>query len=536
MAKFVPNVGNFLTKNAIIRPDRIGFIRGEEQVTWADLEKTANALAAALIALGVKHGDRVAIQCPNNRLLFESMYAIMRTGAAYVPVSARGTPFEIAQMVGLCDAKVLISWTSYVDHAKAALKDRPDLKIILAGPNASNLTASQPSGWHDYAALIAAHETAGTISVPVTSDDIAWHHFTSGTTGVPKGGLNSHGTVIFSLNNRVVDVMPGVDETHATLAIGPIGHGTGTITTVNTMMGAKTVALSTPNMDAEECWRLIQEHKITSLFTVPTILMRLLGDPAAEKYDYSSLRHVILTGAPSTPSEIELAVRKLGDALVQYYGAVEMIGAGTVHKPILGLNGTYDRAYLGSIGIPRSGSDVALLDQNMNPVPKGEVGEVCVRGQGVFDGYYKNPSANAAVLRDGWYRTGDLGRFDEHGWLFLQGRSKEMFKSGGLQVYPNEIQNRLAEHPAVKEAHVLSVPDSQWGEVGIAVVSLTEGQHATEEDLLGFMRERLSKYKIPKRVFVWDDIPRTQNGKVPKHMLREALIARSAIREGEDVR
>lgn len=529
------NIGNLLTCTARLYPDGIGLVKGAERHSWSALEASANGLAHALVSLGVKPGDRVLAQSPNNRWMLESQYAVMRTGAVYVPVNPRAIARETVQMVDLSAAKILIVHDSHLEHARAAAEACPTLAHVI-----TTLPAPAPSGgrvkWHVYDELARQHAGA-TMAREVDGGDICLQMFTAGTTGVPKGAMHSHASMAAGLTGRVADVMPGLGRDSALLAIGPLSHGTGTSCTVCVMRGARVVMLDSERFDVGDCWRIIEQERISEIFTVPTILMDLARHPEAQRRDRSSLRHVIYAGAPLNRPDQREAMSVFGRMLVQYYGATETLGTGTVLYP--DMHGDTDddpHAPVGSCGVARSGVDIEVRADDGRVLPAGEVGTIWVRGPANFHGYHNMPEATAESLVDGWVNVGDLGRLDGRGFLYIEGRSREMYKSGGLQVYPNETQNHLAEHPAVAEAHVLSLPDSRWGEIGVAVVQLKAGQAATERELREFLRGRLAAYKLPRRIWLWDEIPRNPVGKVPKKLLREEILRRGLARDGEDVK
>ena len=528
------NIGSLLTRTARLYPDRIGLVKGGERWTWSQLEESANGLARALVALGIKPGDRVLAQSVNNRWMLESQYAVMRTGAIYVPINPRAIPRETAQMVGLARARAIIVDDQHVEHAAHAAESHSHLAHVIAtlphpGPGRGG------AAWHVYAAIAAEHRGA-TLQQPVQDSDYCMQMFTSGTTGVPKGALHSHDSLAAALIGRVADVMPGLGRESALLAIGPLSHGTGTTCTVCVMRGAKVVMLDTERFDVADCWRLIEEERISEIFTVPTILMDLVRHPEAARRDRSSLRHVIYAGASLNRPNQREAMELLGPVLVQYYGATENMGTGTVLYPDMHSFSDGDPgAPAGSCGVARSGVEIEIRDGDGKALPVGRTGAIWVRGAASFHGYYEMPEATADALKDGWVDAGDLGRLDERGFLYIEGRSKEMYKSGGLQVYPNETQNHLAEHPAVAEAHVLSFPDSRWGEVGVGVVMLKPGGAATESELREFLRTRLAAYKLPRRIWIWTEIPRNPVGKVPKPLLRDELLKRGLVRVEEDI-
>lgn len=532
MDNFVPNLGNALTNTARRYGDMVGLTHGDRQWTWRELEQGANALAAALVELGIGRGDRVVIEGHNCREFYEAMYAITRTGAVYVPVNPRSSVTEAVQMVTHAGARVMIARDEHLEEALAAQQAlKGDLDVIVIG--AAPLPEGAGKRWHRHADLVRKHKDAATVSVAVDRDDICWQNFTSGTTGVPKGGMNSFGGLYFALLNRLAEVTPGLGIDDRFLCMAWIGHGTGTMTATCTMVGCPMVIPESVSLDPELCWDLIEKHGISTTFTVPTILMRLLRHERAATADYSKLRHIVVTGAAIAAGDLDLAVDKLGGALVQYFGAVEAVGGGTVTRPA---DYKRDDPARFTIGFARLGNDAIIADDNMQQVPVGEVGEICLRGPGMFRGFYGNQEATDAVFKDGWYRTGDLGTSDAAGRLFIAGRKKEMFKSGGLQVYPIEIQNHLSKHDAVEEAHLVSLPDSDLGEIGVAIVKLKPGAAAAEKELVEHLSERgLARFKLPRRIFFADDLPRSANGKVPKKLLIEKLTAEGLITAGQDV-
>lgn len=530
MERYVRNIGNALTDTARARPHARALVHGDQVWSWSQIEAYANSLAAGLLSLGVQHGERVAIRSGNSRQMFESMYGIVRTGAVYVPISAHASTAETIQMLNICDARVLIAEGLSVTELAEIRANCPTVTTIVT------LDAGVAADFV-YDALLADHMGAPTVDLPTRADDICWQNFTSGTTGVPKSGMNSHGGLNYMLLNVIATMMPGADHRDATLAVAPLGHGTGTITTACTMCGAATILTSSARMDVEECWRLIDAHRVSILFSVPTILMRLLRHPSCTPQVTQHLRHVRCGAAPMSRTDLDIAVAHLGAAFIRSYGAVEHVGAGTIYRPAnemhaAPLNGDDP---LDSIGLPRPGTEIGFLDDDGQPVAPGEAGEMCLRGPGVFFGYYNNPEANAAAFHQGWYRTGDIGRMGANGFIYLVGRKKEMFKSGGLQISPNEVQNELAKHPAVLEANLVSLPDSDFGEVGVAAVLLHPGQTVAEGELIAWIRERLAHYKAPRRIFILDLLPRSANGKVPKPLLRDFLYERGLIERGRDV-
>jgi len=287
--------------------------------------------------------------------------------------------------------------------------------------------------------------------------------------------------------------------------------------------------LSSDRFDIEEVFALIERHQITNLFTVPTILKMLVEHPAVDRYDQSSLRYVIYAGAPMYREDQKAALRKLGPVLVQYFGLGEVTGNITVLPPALHTLDDGPHARIGTCGIERTGMQVQIQDDRGRELEPNETGEICVIGPAVFAGYYENPDANAQAFRNGWFRTGDLGHMDEQGFVYITGRASDMYISGGSNIYPREIEETILTHPAVAEVAVLGVPDRTWGEVGVAVCVACDGQAVSEHELAGFLEKRIARYKIPKRFFFWEELPKSGYGKVPKRLIRDELKARGLL-------
>jgi acyl-CoA synthetase (AMP-forming)/AMP-acid ligase II len=279
-------------------------------------------------------------------------------------------------------------------------------------------------------------------------------------------------------------------------------------------------------------WQLVERHRVTNLFTVPTIVKVLVEHPAVDSCDHSSLRYVIYAGAPMYRADQRLALQKLGPVLVQYFGLGEVTGNITVLPAHMHSADDSDpNANIGSCGRPRTGMELAILGADLQHLPTGEVGEICVRGPAVFAGYHGNAEATAKALRGGWFHTGDLGRLDDRGLLYITGRESDMYISGGSNVYPRECEELLLTHPGVAEVAVLGVPDRHWGEVGVAVIVRRAG-HAPEagaDELLAFIDGKLARYRWPRQFFFWDALPKSGYGKITKKDVRALLLERGEI-------
>ena len=362
----------------------------------------------------------------------------------------------------------------------------------------------------------------------VESDSACWLFFTSGTTGRPKAAVLTHGQMGFVITNHLCDLMPGATELDGSLVLAPLSHGAGVHQLNMIARGGKTVLMPSDKFDADTAFALIEQHRLTNLFTVPTILKMLVEDPSVDRHDHSSLRFVVYAGAPMYRKDQKLALQKLGAVLVQYYGLAEVTGNITVLPNREHDDGAEERRP-GTCGFERTGMQVSIQDEAGNELEAGETGEICVVGPAVFAGYFENPEANAKSFRNGWFRTGDLGYRDREGYIYLTGRSSDMYISGGSNIYPREIEEKVLTHEAVSEVAIVGVPDPKWGEVGVAVCVLREGAQLDEAAMLEWMGSRVARYKLPKRVFFWDALPKSGYGKVPKTLVKEELRRRGLL-------
>jgi fatty-acyl-CoA synthase len=288
--------------------------------------------------------------------------------------------------------------------------------------------------------------------------------------------------------------------------------------------------MPTEKFDITEAFRLIETHRVSNIFTVPTILKMMVEHPAVERFDHSSLRYVIYAGAPMYREDQKAALRTLGKVIVQYFGLGEVTGNITVLPAELHEEEDGPNARIGSCGYERTGMQVSIQDDDGLEKKPFETGEICVIGPAVFAGYYDNPEANAKAFRDGWFRTGDLGHMDEQGFVYITGRASDMYISGGSNIYPREVEEKILTHPSIGEAAVLGVPDPVWGEVGIAVCVPREGANpVTEAEMAAFLAPKVPRYKMPKRFFFWDALPKSGYGKIPKRLVRDELEARGLL-------
>lgn len=526
----VMNLGRLLSDTARRLPDKPALVWGGRSWTWHEIDRRVDRLVAALRARGHGHGDPILVLARNSNQVFESMWAAFKLGAVWTPCNFRLEPPEVAYIARSSGAKSMIFEAGFQAHLAAVRDDDNALETFVAID-----TVTDGGGGESYEALIEAPGGPVGPEAEVDYGDPCWFFFTSGTTGRPKAAVLTHGQMAFVVNNHLADLMPGLNWANdASLVVAPLSHGAGVHALSQVARGVVTVLGDGSRFDEEECWQLVERHRITNMFTVPLILTRLIRHPAVDRYDHASLRYVIYAGAPMYRADQRLALEKLGKVIVQYYGLGEVTGNITV----LPREEHYledARMRIGSCGAPRTGMEIAIKDGQGHRLPSGEQGEICVRGPAVFAGYHENPEANAQALKDGWFHTGDLGKLDAAGYLYITGRASDMYISGGANVYPREAEELLLTHPRVAEVAVLGVPDPQWGEAGVAVVVARGGPPAEpaalEAELLAFLDGKLARYKRPGRVFFWEALPASGYGKIPKHLVRQELYRRGDVQD-----
>ena len=490
-------IGSWPARRAAISPDRLALIYGDRSTTYATLHDRVSRLASQLLSAGAGAGDRVAYLGPNHPAFVETMFATYAIGGIFVPLNFRLTAPEIDYQLRDSGAKLLV----YGPECAATVS------ACAASPATVPLDAYEKFLGDGKPA---AHD------VPVTLDDPACILYTSGTTGRPKGAVLTHGNLVWNTCNVLVCVDVAGDT--VTLTSAPLFH----VAALNQCLlptflkGGCSVIM--PAWDVDQCFDLIERHRVTWMFGVTTMFAGLSRSPRFAGADLSSVRNMMVGGA-AVPSALIRAYQERGLTFCQGYGMTETAPGATF------LEARESVANLGSAGVPVMFADVRCVRPDLTDAPVGEPGEVQVRGPNVSPGYWRDPRATAqAFTEDGWIRTGDIAVVDEGGHYRIVDRLKDMFVSGGENVYPAEVEAAIFEHPSVVEAAVVGVPDEKWGEVGRAFVVLAPGTGLTLADLGEFLAERLARYKIPKYLDIVADLPRTGSNKVRKAPLREVPL------------
>ena len=495
--------------NAGRTPDRAALIMDDQVVTFEELESKTNALANAFLGLGIEPGDRISILLHNSPEILEAWSAAGKISVTPIALNYRFKEDELAYIINDSESRVLIyghEFEQVVNATRAKLTVPPLVYICLGG--------SRVPGVLDLDEIIkGAPDTPPQVKSDasgVASSLI----YTSGTTGRPKGVFRKSRTRLNSLLAYANLFETTHDDTH--FVAGPLYHSAPYAWAVFSLILGNTVVIM-PRFDAEEYLRLIQEYKVTTNWAVPTMLNRILNLPpeVRERYDISSLR-VMTVGGESFPFPlVKKAVEYFGEGKIfEFFGATEtscvtyMRPEDQLRKP-------------GSCGVPAIGCDIKLLDENRNEVPVGEPGIMYVKHEFLLDGYYRNPEATAENYHNGYFTVGDMGRVDEEGYYYIVDRAVDMIISGGVNIYPAEIEEVLYGHPDLFDASIIGVPDPDWGEKIVAYAVKKKNARIPEQDVMDYVGQRLASYKKPKEVIFLSEIPYSPSGKQLKRVLRE---------------
>lgn len=503
----------FLQKAARLRPEQPALVHGSEVISYREFSDRALAIGGNLLALGLRPGDRVAFCLANSPRILETVYGCFAAGLIVVPVNARLHPRETAYIVSNSGARVLIHGPEFDDGIREHLGEFEGLE--------RRFCTAEVKGAIHFNGLLAA---SGRLEAPVdaAATDPCWLFYTSGTTGRPKGAIWTHRTVRVVVMNYLADIhniQPGDVVAHA----APMSHGSGIVALPAVARAATNAILETRSFEPKALFSLIERLKVSHIaFLAPTQIIKMLEEFRAGEYDLSSLRAVCYGGAPIYVEHLRAAMKAFGPVFAQIYGQ------GEAPITITGMNAAAHARLLetndpriGSAGTVRTDVQACCVDQNDRPLPPGQAGEVVVRGDIVMQGYWNNPEATAETLRNGWLHTGDIGMFDENGYLFLLDRAKDMIISGGNNVYPREVEEVIVQHPAVNTAVVFGIPHEYWGEAVHAVVVLEAGAKATVEEIIEHCARNMAGYKKPKSIEFVEALPVSGYGKVMRREIRE---------------
>ncbi|AWB88851.1 acyl-CoA synthetase [Salinibacterium hongtaonis] len=524
-------IGSWLRRRLAKSGDKAAIVFVDRTTTYRELYERSEQLASALAARGVGPGGRVAYFGENHSAFLDTMFAAASMGAIFVPLNSRLAAPEIAYALADSGATVLIhpeavgavaavavrgsgvTHRIIVEDAPGATASTTPVGVIDPGSDAGPVPAIVVEQFDD----VVASGVVDPVDIVITLDDPAIILYTSGTTGMPKGALLSHGNLTWNSINVLVDY--DYATTDVALMISPLFHvaslGMGLLPAL--LKGA-TVVLE-PRFDPARVLQLIEEHRITNISGVPTTFQMLCEHPDWASADISSLK-TLTCGGSAVPLRVLDAYEQRGLGFSGGYGMTES------SPGVTSLSADRSREKAGSAGLPHFFTDMRIVDADGQDVTAGEVGEILVQGPNVIREYWNRPEANAEAFTDAtWLRTGDMGYTDVDGFLFIADRIKDMIISGGENIYPVQVEAVIRELDAVADVAVIGVPDERWGEVPVAIVTVRAGHAVTEDTVQEHLRGRIARYKTPKRVIVVDEMPRTASGKVRKADLRATFGA-----------
>ena len=499
-----------LNHHAVANRDRIGLRYGDELYTFGEMNLRANRVANGLMAAGLTKGARVTHIGKNDSRFFDILGGCAKSGVVFSPISWRLAPPEMVDLLNDFDVKIVFL-DAEMDHvAEAIAVDCPQVQQIIGIGRAFG-QAPEFDVWID------AQEDADP-GLDVDPEDIVLQIHTSGTTGRPKGAMLSHSNILGLAKHALTGDVGTWAPEDINLVPLPLFHSGGTCYALyGLLVGATTYLVREPRPDL--MFDAFGKEKITKAGFVPAVIQMVVNHPDFDRSKVATLQCVYYGGAPITAALLEQAMTLLGCGFHQMFGMTESSTAGTslfpdehdVTRPEL----------LKSCGRANSDTQIRIVDAGRQDVPAGESGEIVLKSPGIMKGYYKRPEASADVLQDGWYYTGDVGYLTPEGYLYIRDRLKDMIISGGENIYPAEVEQGLARHPAILECGVIGVPSAKWGEEVKACVVLRPGQSATEAEIIAHCRSLLAGYKCPKSVDFIDALPRNANGKILKRVLRE---------------
>ena len=513
-------VKTLIERTMIQYQDRTALIFGQERLTFDELNQRVNSLANGLLSLGLGKGDRVGMLMNNCQEFIEIDFALSKTGLVRVPLNARLTGTDHEYTLNDSTSETLIYGQEH-EQVVNQIRDRvPSVKNYIRISRDTS-PADSPSVL-DYANLINGHPSDDP-GIAITEDDLHTLFYTSGTTGQPKGVMLTQKSWANVAVNLITDYVPeGQDD--ILLNTQPLSHGAGFFVLPYFIRGGTNVLI--PQFKPETVFETIEREKVAVLKLVPVMLYDLIDSPDRDRFDLSSLKTIIYGGSPiATPRLIE-AVKVFGPKLIQLYGQAEapMCISYLPKKDHIIEGPPEDVRRLSSAGKPCTNVEVRIVDDQGQDLPPESIGEVIVRGEHMFVGYWNKPQETAETLKDGWVHTGDLGFFDSRGFIFLVDRKKDMIISGAFNIYPKEIEDVIATHPKVKEVAVIGIPDEKWGEAVKAVIVPRSGEDVSQEEIIAFCADRVARFKKPKSVDFIDQLPRNPYGKVLKTETSTALL------------
>ena len=502
------NIGEWVSKRGRLYPRRL-FLKDEDgrEFSNEEFDRRVNRMAHALINMGVIRGERVATLMLNCSEFLEIFFACGKTGAIMVPLNFRLAAPELIYILKDCAPHALIYSSDFADKVKTIKSvGLPISRYFYHGRD----PGQEDPSLSDYVAQSPSDEPVPVREV--TLDDTLFIMYTSGTTGDPKGAMLSHGNILFGAIHSLVGY--GMDKTYTSLVVAPLFHIGALAASATPVIYAGGSLILKSFYNASEVIKLIMQEKINYMFAVPVMFQVMTKSEEWEKADFSHVHFFISGGAPIPITVIRKYQEEKGVGFVQGYGLTE-----TGRLTSLDLEDAIRMA--GSVGKEVFHINLRIVDNDGQDVTPGDAGEIVVKGPNVFIGYWNKPRQTAEAMRRGWFHTGDMGRRDEEGFVYVIGRKQELIISSGENIYPAEVERVIQTLPQVKEAAAVAMPDPSRGEVVAAFVMLNEGQFITEENLITALQGQIAHFKIPKRFFFVNDFPRNSTGKILKKELQK---------------
>jgi acyl-CoA synthetase (AMP-forming)/AMP-acid ligase II len=505
------NIGDVLRRNAQRYPDREGIVSGDERLTWSALNRRVNRLAHGLLSAGIQKGDRIAIVLLNCHQWFEIKFAIHKIGAVFVPVNYRLSLEEVAMIVKDSAARVLF----YSEAFTAIVRNLPDQCESIE----QMVCVGKPADGHTAYDQMFDNMTETEPDVRIEPKDLAYIAYTGGTTGIPKGAMWRHETVLFAIQDIPYVYELAFQSTE--LIPVPSFAGGVIVQALNAVYCATTIVFM--DFDPLRILQAIEAEKVELMASAVVPLTMLASHPESGKYDVSSLKRIFYGGGSMSLEQLETIRKVFSCELMQGYGSTEtLLNVTQLSQYHHLLENEENLSRITSAGRVNKGVELRLADENDKDVLLGEVGEIVVKSKSLFTGYWNRTEETKKALKDGWHYTSDMAYADEEGFVFIVDRKNDMIKTGGLSVYPAEVETVLKTHPDVADAAVVSAPDEKWGEKVVAVVVPKYGDGLTEEAIKQYCRENIGGFKVPKQVdFREKPLPRTALGKLDRKELRQ---------------
>jgi acyl-CoA synthetase (AMP-forming)/AMP-acid ligase II len=504
---------HLLDRGASISPGGLAFIDGDRRYSFRDVQRFTYRFAHKLKAAGLGVGDKGAILSFNDAVAFQCAFGLHRAGLAWIPANPRNAPDDIQYTLDKFDCRILIFHSRFAEMAREMRAKLPKVAVVVCldqdldgVPSLDRWLADVP----DSPVLVDAPRDAVAMIMP-----------TGGTTGRPKGVMLTQRNLYTMIATYMMCFAYGADEVPVVMAAAPLTHAAGALSLPALARGGTVVIL--PRPDIADMLDSIKRHRVTEFFLPPTVIYRMLDYPNISRSDFDSVKYFGYGSAPMSVEKLKQAIVTFGPRMTQFFGLSEAPALCTFLAPqehVVDGKPAPDEV-LASCGRPTPLINIRILDDSNREITEGQLGEICISGDLVTPGYYGEPELTATTIVGGWLHTGDIGYLDSAGRLHLCDRKKDMIISGGLNIYPQEIEQVIWTHSAVQDCAVIGTPDAEWGEVVTAVVELRSRASVSAEEIMNLCKARLGSVKVPKKIEFVNELPRSPNGKVLKREIRD---------------